>query len=100
MLKIIFPNERSSSEQKYLEEEPNIKEISKTVSLTLYSFSSKKNNLKSISKSLKSFHTDVLLRFYTACVERKDHISSTYTALAILNLLKSNHYKFPPVASR
>jgi len=100
ILKIIFPSERSAFEQNYLEHKENKIELSKTAAMTFYTLTSKKSNLKSISKCLKGFHTDVLLRFYAVCVERGDHVYATYTALSILNLIQANYYKFPTIASR
>ena len=100
MVKVVYPSERLPWEQTLLSNQDKLKEYTRTAVLLFYTLSANKSNIKALINTLKKFHTDILLRFYVNCVVSRDHFSVVYMTFGLLNLLKSDNYKFPVFASR
>lgn len=100
MTKVVFPSERNSWEKNFLQKEEEIIDFAKTAAQLLYTLASKKSNMKPLLNSIRSFHTDILLRFYVTCLQTRDHSCIIHMTFAILNILKSDAYKFPSFAAR
>lgn len=100
MVKVVYPDERLPWEQALLSNQDKLKDYAKTAVLLFYTLSANKSNTKALLTTLKKFHTDILLRFFVHCIVSRDHFCVVHMAFGLLNLLKSDSYKFPTFASR
>jgi len=100
MTKMVFESERSAWEISYFSKQENIQELNRIAARIFYTLSLKESNLKSLLASLKTFHTDVLFRFFVHCVDSRDHLSASHMGLALLTLIRSDLYHLPLFCSK